>query len=203
MLSPLYMAEISPPELRGSLMALEQLAIVFGVVFGFWTGFLTRNSGSSRSLFSTIWSLFFAVPSSASWRVPLAIQFLPGVSLCLGCFLLPPSPRFLVLKGRPDDARASLARLRLRTPDEAAHDPLIQVRMCLFILGIHMYRRHIRWSYCRNQLELLEMQVNVALETQDFDGKEDKNMGSWTRLFHPKYIHRTLIGVMIMFFQRT
>jgi hypothetical protein len=44
MLSPLYMAEISPPELRGSLMALEQLAIVLGVVFGFWTGFLTRHS---------------------------------------------------------------------------------------------------------------------------------------------------------------
>lgn len=46
MLSPLYMAEISPPELRGSLMALEQLAIVFGVVLGFWTGFATRNSQS-------------------------------------------------------------------------------------------------------------------------------------------------------------
>lgn len=44
MLSPLYMAEISSPELRGSLMALEQLAIVLGVVFGFWTGFITRNS---------------------------------------------------------------------------------------------------------------------------------------------------------------
>lgn len=43
MLSPLYMAEISPPELRGSLLALEQLAIVLGVVVGFWTGFLTRN----------------------------------------------------------------------------------------------------------------------------------------------------------------
>lgn len=43
MLSPLYMAEISPPEVRGSLMALEQLAIVLGVVFGFWTGFFTRD----------------------------------------------------------------------------------------------------------------------------------------------------------------
>ena len=37
------MAEISPPEVRGSLMALEQLAIVLGVVFGFWTGFFTRE----------------------------------------------------------------------------------------------------------------------------------------------------------------
>jgi hypothetical protein len=44
MLAPLYMAEISPPELRGSLMALEQLSIVVGIVLGFWLGFFTRNS---------------------------------------------------------------------------------------------------------------------------------------------------------------
>jgi len=43
MLSPLYMAEISPPETRGSLLALEQFSIVLGCVIGFWTGFLTRN----------------------------------------------------------------------------------------------------------------------------------------------------------------
>lgn len=44
MISPLYMAEISPPEVRGSLMALEQFSIVLGVVFGFWAGFFTRGS---------------------------------------------------------------------------------------------------------------------------------------------------------------
>ena len=43
MLSPLYMAEISPPEVRGSLIAIEQFAIVLGVVIGFWTGFFTRD----------------------------------------------------------------------------------------------------------------------------------------------------------------
>lgn len=43
MLAPLYMAEISPPEVRGSLMALEQFSIVLGVVFGFWMGFMTRD----------------------------------------------------------------------------------------------------------------------------------------------------------------
>lgn len=53
MLSPLYMAEISPPEVRGSLMALEQFSIVLGVVFGFWTGFMTRESNSlaTKSVF--------------------------------------------------------------------------------------------------------------------------------------------------------
>lgn len=47
MLCPLYMAEISPPEIRGSLLAIEQLAIVLGVVLGFWIGFLTRSSKCS------------------------------------------------------------------------------------------------------------------------------------------------------------
>lgn len=72
-LSPLYMAEISPPEVRGSLMALEQLAIVLGVVLGFWTGFFTRHSLSYNSLKLT-W------PSN----VNLSAQFLeerPGESL--------------------------------------------------------------------------------------------------------------------------
>ncbi|KAG6330207.1 hypothetical protein ID866_8883 [Astraeus odoratus] len=164
MLSPLYMAEISPPELRGSLIALEQLAIVFGVVVGFWTGFFTRN-----------------LVGSASWRIPLALQLLPGVSLCLGSFLLPPSPRFLVLKGRLGDAMRSLAKLRLRTAEEAESDPLLR-------------------------LELLEMEVTVALEAQSSAAKgQDKNeswMATWKHLFHREYVDRTLIGVMIMFFQQ-
>ncbi|KAG2073755.1 general substrate transporter [Suillus decipiens] len=158
MLSPLYMAEISPPELRGSLMALEQLAIVLGVVFGFWTGFLTRH-----------------IAGSASWRIPLALQFLPGISLCLGCFILPPSPRLLVLRGCIDDARKTLAKLRLRTPDEAKEDPLIQ-------------------------LELLEMQINVALVQQK--SKDGLSRETWTTLFGREYVRRTLIGIMIMFFQQ-
>ncbi|KAF8450726.1 general substrate transporter [Boletus edulis BED1] len=161
MLSPLYMAEISPPELRGSLLAIEQLAIVLGVVFGFWIGFLTRN-----------------ISSSASWRIPLALQLVPAILLCLGCFLLPPSPRFLILCGRSNDAIHSLAKLRVRTPEEADHDPLIQ-------------------------LELLEMRVNVALLRRSTSAKNDNGiMSGWTELFHSKHRARTLIGVMIMFFQQ-
>jgi len=68
------------------------------------------------------------VSGSLSWRIPLGIQIIPGIILALGCFFLPPSPRLLVLHGRYDEALASLARLRLRTPEEAESDPLLRVR---------------------------------------------------------------------------
>jgi len=49
MLCPLYMAEISPPEFRGALMAMEQFSIVLGCVLGFWAGFFTRGGMSLLS----------------------------------------------------------------------------------------------------------------------------------------------------------
>ncbi|KAE9406147.1 general substrate transporter [Gymnopus androsaceus JB14] len=109
-LSPLYMAEISPPEVRGSLMALEQFAIVLGVVVGFWLGYFTRD-----------------IPGSASWRIPLGVQIIPAFVLIMACVFLPASPRLLVLQGKYDEAIASLAQLRLRSMEEAKDDPLIQI----------------------------------------------------------------------------
>jgi len=59
MLCPLYMAEISPPEFRGALMAMEQFSIVLGCVLGFWAGFFTRGGMSF---------FFFLFPLRSSYR---------------------------------------------------------------------------------------------------------------------------------------
>lgn len=64
---------------------------------------------------------------SISWRIPLGIQILPGILLAAGTAILPPSPRLLVFRGRLDEALRSLAKLRLRTVEEAEADPLLQV----------------------------------------------------------------------------
>ncbi|KIY74209.1 MFS monosaccharide transporter [Cylindrobasidium torrendii FP15055 ss-10] len=161
MLSPLYLAEISPPSLRGSLMALEQLAIVSGVVLGFWLGFFTRT-----------------IPSSLSWRIPLAVQIIPGVILGLGCIILPPSPRLLVLEGSLDEAQTILARLRGRSTD----DPLVK-------------------------LELLEMQVEATLIRRTTTAESKPNtliqeLKTWAGLFGRKYRRRTWVGVLMMAFQQ-
>ncbi|RDB24830.1 putative glucose transporter rco-3 [Hypsizygus marmoreus] len=172
MLSPLYMAEISPPQVRGSLMALEQFSIVLGVVFGFWTGFITRS-----------------IPSSASWRIPLGIQLLPGALLGLGCFFLPPSPRLLVLHGQYDDALESLARLRLRTPEEALNDPLLRIELLEMRVETTLVRRSLNEDGTSNDDSLQPWSLRSELR-------------AWSRLFQHKYRDRTMVGVLVMVFQQ-
>lgn len=124
------MAEISPPEIRGSLMALEQYAIVLGVIVGFWLGYFTRASACTYLAQYAEPRLHApSVPGAASWRIPLGAQVLPGVFLAVGSLLLPPSPRFLVGKGRHEEALKSLAWLRFhKLPfSEACEEPVLQV----------------------------------------------------------------------------
>jgi MFS family permease len=139
MLSPLYLAEISPPEVRGSLMALEQFAIVLGVVLGFLAGYFSRNSMLLRLVLRcpkhAMNSIYFVSPclsrivdGSISWRLPLAIQVIPALILSFGSLFLPPSPRLLISQGKQEEARKALARLRLRVCNEEETDPLLRVR---------------------------------------------------------------------------
>ncbi|KAJ7834979.1 MFS monosaccharide transporter, partial [Mycena olivaceomarginata] len=156
MLSPLYISEISPPEVRGSLIALEQFSIVLGVVVGFWIGFFTRH-----------------VPGSLSWRLPLGLQIAPGVLLALGAiFLLPASPRLLVLKGRYAEAEASLVKLRGRD-DGLTKIELLEMRV-----------------------------EATLISQADGRKTDMGELGVWGRLFTKKYRARTMIGVLIMVFQQ-
>lgn len=95
MVAPLYISEISPPEIRGTLLVLEELCIVGGIVIAFWITYGTRF-----------------IEGEWSWRLPFFLQMIPGFVLLGGVFLLPFSPRWLVRVGRTDEALVNLAKLR-------------------------------------------------------------------------------------------
>ncbi|KAH9879939.1 hypothetical protein J1614_001963 [Plenodomus biglobosus] len=111
-ISPLYISEIAPPEIRGALLVLQEFSIVFGIVIAFWTTYGTRYMAGE-------WS----------WRLPFFIQMIPGFILGIGIFFLPFSPRWLSSKGRDDEALAVLGKLRnLPTDDQRVVQEWCEIR---------------------------------------------------------------------------
>jgi SP family galactose:H+ symporter-like MFS transporter len=94
---PVYIAEIAPQQRRGGYVALFQLAITVGIFLAY------------------LIDLAFA--GIHGWRWMFLCGILPAVALWVGMLFLPESPRWLVLRGRPDDARAALEQLEDPDPD--------------------------------------------------------------------------------------
>jgi MFS transporter, SP family, galactose:H+ symporter len=93
MLTPLYLAEISPARDRGAIVSLNQLCITIGILASYLVGVALAHI-------------------EGGWRWMLAVGALPGVILWIGMLVLPESPRWLAGHGRADDAGAVLKRLR-------------------------------------------------------------------------------------------
>lgn len=107
-LSPAYIAEIAPPSARGRLASLQQLAIVLGIVGAFLSNYLlARAAGGAKGL------LWFGFPA---WRWMFWMECVPSLALLVGTFLIPESPRFLVGRGRLDEARAIFSRISDEDP---------------------------------------------------------------------------------------
>lgn len=108
MLVPLYNAELAPPEVRGALVALQQLAITFGIMVSYWIGYGTNFIGGTGES-----------QSDAAWLIPICIQLIPSTTLAAGMILfMPQSPRHLMNRGREEECLATLARLRSSTTDD-------------------------------------------------------------------------------------
>ncbi|KAM3078952.1 hypothetical protein ACMFMF_003878 [Clarireedia jacksonii] len=101
MIVPMYNAEVAPPEVRGSLIALQQLAICAGIMISFWIDYGTNYIGGTGDS-----------QSDAAWLVPICLQLFPALVLFAGMAFMPFSPRWLAHHGREEEARKVLARLR-------------------------------------------------------------------------------------------
>jgi sugar porter (SP) family MFS transporter len=93
MLSPMYIAEISPAEVRGRMVAINQLTIVLGQVITHLENFLLRDSGPD------------------AWRWMFGLGMVPSFLFLVGVFFLPESPRWLLRAGREDETRKVLGRI--------------------------------------------------------------------------------------------
>ncbi|KNG84466.1 MFS monosaccharide transporter [Aspergillus nomiae NRRL 13137] len=137
MIVPLYISEVSIPEIRGGLVVLQQLSITIGILISYWIDYGTNYIGGTRCAPNTpytgpvkttpTFNPYTDVPpggctgqSEASWRLPFALQILPALILGLGIIFFPDSPRWLAMKERDDEALTALSKLRRQARDSPA-----------------------------------------------------------------------------------
>jgi sugar porter (SP) family MFS transporter len=114
-LVPIYLAEASTPSKRGMLTGLHGFFLVCGYNLSAWVGF----------------GCFFSKNLTFGWRGPLAFTCIPPLILLVGCYWVPESPRYLIMKERVPEAWAILRKLHHDPNDVqevAAHEEFYQMR---------------------------------------------------------------------------
>lgn len=106
--APVYISEIAPAEKRGSLVALFQFNVVFGILVSYLSNYLIGTSAES------------------SWRWMLGIQAFPSLAFLILVRLVPETPRWLILKAGKFDSAKAILRIINPTGYENDFDSIIK-----------------------------------------------------------------------------
>jgi SP family sugar:H+ symporter-like MFS transporter len=102
-LSPAYISEVAPASIRGRMTTVQQIMIITGLTGAFLVNyFLAAAAGVSTASF---WG------GIEAWRWMYLMQAVPAAIFLVALFFIPESPRYLVSKGRDDDATKVLTDL--------------------------------------------------------------------------------------------
>ncbi|PZU08853.1 sugar porter family MFS transporter [Sphingomonas sp.] len=102
-ISPVYISEVTPANIRGRLSSIQQVMIITGLTGAFVANYaLARVAGGSTAL------LWYDMPA---WRWMFWLQGIPAFIYLVALTRIPESPRYLVVKGRDEDAVAVMTRL--------------------------------------------------------------------------------------------
>jgi sugar porter (SP) family MFS transporter len=96
LVAPMYIAEVSPKKYRGMMVSINQLNIVLGISVAFFSNYFINRAIPDESL---------------NWRWMLGVGIIPAVIYFLFLFIVPQSPRWLVLHKKHEDARRVLKKI--------------------------------------------------------------------------------------------
>jgi MFS transporter, SP family, arabinose:H+ symporter len=119
LIAPVYIAEIAPARRRGGLVSLNQLMIVIGISASFFSNYFLLDVGEHN------------------WRWMLGVQVFPALLYLLLLSLIPESPRWLVIKGRDEQALGVLTRI---SGAAQAQESMQQIRQSLVARSSHGWR---------------------------------------------------------------
>ncbi|MEA4809952.1 D-xylose transporter XylE [Macellibacteroides fermentans] len=99
MVSPMYIAEVAPADRRGNLVSWNQFAIIFGMLVVYFVNYWIALQGDAQWL------------HSIGWRWMFASEVIPAILFLIFLFLVPETPRYLVMKGKTSAASVILHKL--------------------------------------------------------------------------------------------
>ena len=105
-LVPVYIAEIVPAKMRGSMVSIQQLAIVLGFSIAYFSNYYFLNLSKSSSEFAINNNLAEDV-----WRWMLGVEAVPALLYFILLFFIPNSPRWLMMKGKNETAEAIITKI--------------------------------------------------------------------------------------------
>jgi SP family sugar:H+ symporter-like MFS transporter len=102
-LAPAYISEVAPAKYRGALATVQQIAIISGLFIAFVSNYLIAGAAGNST--TEFWLGYEA------WRWMFWIEIIPATIFLIALFLIPESPRWLVMKRRGEEALGVLTRL--------------------------------------------------------------------------------------------
>ena len=117
--SPIYISEVSPAKIRGTLVSLYQLAVTIGFLLAYMANWaIDANIDPSVCGDVTLWQ---KIMHTEAWRGMLGSETLPALLFFFIIFFIPESPKWLIVNGRLDKASKVLNKI-YATPAEAEEE---------------------------------------------------------------------------------
>lgn len=109
--SPIYISEVSPAKIRGTLVSLYQLAVTVGFLLAYLINWVIDSQLDPSFVASTDISLWDKMFQAEAWRGMLGSETIPALLFFFIIFFIPESPKWLIVKGRLPKATAVLSKI--------------------------------------------------------------------------------------------
>lgn len=126
MIAPIYIAEISPTVARGSFTSFPEIFINLGILLGYISNYV-----------------FSGLPAHINWRIMLGVGILPSVFIAFALFMIPESPRWLVMQNRIEEARSVL--LKTIDSEKEVEERLSEIQQAAGTVNAQKYDTKAVW----------------------------------------------------------
>ena len=108
--SPIYISEVSPAKIRGTLVSLYQLAVTIGFLLAYLANWVIDSNIDPSAAMENL-SLWDKMFQTEAWRGMLGSETLPALLFFIIIFFIPESPKWLIVKGKMSKASAILGKI--------------------------------------------------------------------------------------------